>query len=209
MKKHKINKNHFRVAIFGSARLKKNDSRYKLVHNLAKAIAKENMDVVSGGGPGLMDAASKGHHAGRGKEDIHSVGLTIKLPMEQVDGYHLDIKEDFDRFSGRLDKFMKLSNVVVVAPGGVGTALEFFYTWQLIQVKHICNTPIILLGPMWDGLIKWLKTQPVKKGLISKGDLESIFCVKTVAQAMKIIKQSKIEFDKGGKYVCRNIKKYK
>jgi len=207
--KHKINKDHFRVAIFGSARLKKNDPRYKLVYNLAKAIAKENMDVVSGGGPGLMNAASKGHHAGRGNNHIHSVGLTIKLPMEQKDGFHLDIKEDFDRFSGRLDKFMKLSNVVIVAPGGVGTALEFFYTWQLIQVKHICNAPIILLGPMWDGLMKWVKTQPVRKGLISKGDLESIFHARTVAQAMKIVRETKEQYDKGGKYICRNIKKYK
>ncbi len=209
MKKHKIDKNHFRVAIFGSARLKKNDSKYKLVFNLAKAIAKENMDVVTGGGPGLMNAANRGHHAGRGKNHTHSVGLTIKLPMEQRDSFHLDIKEEFARFSGRLDKFMKLSNVVVVAPGGVGTALEFFYTWQLVQVNHICNTPIILLGPMWEGLIKWLKTQPVKKGLISKSDLDSIFCVKNVSEAMKLIKLSKEQYDKGGKYVCRNIKKYK
>ena len=213
-KKNKINKKHFRVAIFGSARTKKGEKTYKFVHTLAKLIAENEMDLVSGGGPGLMDAASRGHHLGRKKKGksngSHSIGLTIKLLFEQIEGYHLDIEKEFDKFSGRLDTFMKLSNVVVVAPGGIGTILELFYTWQLLQVKHICdNVPIILLGPMWKGLIEWMKKQPVKKKLISPGDLDNIFLVNTCPQAMKIINLAKKEFDKGGKNICLNIKKYK
>jgi uncharacterized protein (TIGR00730 family) len=185
----KINKDHFRVAIFGSARLKPSNRDYKLVYNLAKLIAKENFDIVTGGGPGLMEAASKGHAAGRKNNDIHSIGLTIKLPMEQRDAVCLDIKKDFSKFSHRLDNFMKFSNVVVVAPGGIGTVLEFFYTWQLIQVKHIKEIPIIMLGSMWKGLLNWVKKQPLKNKLMSKEDLNSIFVVKNNKEAMEIIRK--------------------
>ena len=212
-KKHSINKNHFRVAIFGSARLKPNHPAYKLVYQLAKSVAKENIDLITGGGPGLMDAASKGHHAGRkikgkNQNDIHSIGLTIKLPHEQYDGYHLDIKKDFAKFSNRLDNFMKLSNVVVVAPGGIGTVLEFFYTWQLLQVKQLCDIPIIMLGSMWEGLIDWVAKQPLKRGLVSKEDFKSIFIVKNNAQAMKIINEAKEAFESGN-HVCKNVEKYR
>jgi uncharacterized protein (TIGR00730 family) len=210
-KKLRINKKHFRVAIFGSARTKKGEKTYQFVHNLAKLIAENEMDLISGGGPGLMDAASRGHHLGRTKKNnhSHSIGLVIKLPHEQTTGYHLDLQRDFAKFSNRLDDFMKLSNVVVVAPGGIGTILELFYTWQLLQVKHICdNVPIILLGPMWNGLIDWMKKQPLNKKLISKTDLDNIFLVNTCPQAMKIIKIAKGEFDKGDKNICLNIKKY-
>jgi len=104
----KVLKNRFRVAIFGSARIKKGDPKYKLIYNLANSIASEGIDIVTGGGPGLMDAASRGHHAGRKNKKIYSVGLTIDLPKEQEEGYHLDIKKDFKRFSRRLDNFIYL-----------------------------------------------------------------------------------------------------
>jgi uncharacterized protein (TIGR00730 family) len=143
-----LGKNHFRVAIFGSARIGEDDANYRLVFNLAKLIAGEGIDVVTGGGHGLMDAASKGHHFGRGDSLSHSIGLNIRLPFEQTDAEHLDIKKDFTHFSERLDQFMVLSNAIVVAPGGVGTLLELFYSWRLMQLKHICNVPIVLLGQM-------------------------------------------------------------
>ncbi len=206
--KFKINKDHFRVAIFGSARTKPGHPTYKTVFNLAKMIAKERLDVVTGGGPGLMDAASSGHHAGDKNNNSHSIGLLIKLPMEQVDSRHLEIKKEFSKFSGRLDTFMSLSNVVVVAPGGIGTVLEFFYTWQLTQVQHICPIPIILLGSMWEGLIEWVRKNPLSKKLMSKEDFDNIFVVRTNAQAMKLIKQAKKDFDENPK-ACSNLTKYK
>jgi len=202
-------KNRFRVAIFGSARIKKGDPRYKLIHDLAKAMASEGIDIVTGGGPGLMDAASRGHHAGRKDKDTFTVGLTIHLPKKQKESYHLDIKKDFRKFSKRLDNFIHLSNVVVVAPGGVGTTLELMYTWQLVQVKYSCNIPIILFGNVWSGFIKWIKKGPLKNKLLDKKDLELLYLAKNQDEAMRLIKQAYKEYKRGRKNICLNIKKYK
>ncbi len=215
--KHSITKelksDHFRVAIFGSARIKKGDPRYKIVHNLAEKLGERGFDVVTGGGPGIMQAANSGHHKGRKKskqknKDSHSIGLNIKLPLEQKEGKHLDVYKNFDRFSSRLDTFMSLSNVVIVAPGGIGTLLEFFYTWQLVQVKHICDTPIILLGSMYEGLLDWIKKQPLKKKLMSKEDMNNIFNAKRQSEVLKVIDKL-YEDHKEGKHVCHNFQKYK
>ncbi|MFH0896727.1 MAG: LOG family protein, partial [Candidatus Bathyarchaeota archaeon] len=124
------NKKRFRVVIFGSARLEKGDPNWNLIYDLAKRIAEEDVDIVTGGGPGLMSAASEGHYAGDVGRTIQSIGLQIRLPKEQRDALHLDIRKEFSRFSERLDNFIELANAVIVAPGGVGTMLEFFYTWQ-------------------------------------------------------------------------------
>jgi len=202
-------KNHFRVAIFGSARIKKGDRRYKLIHALAKKIAERDIDVVTGGGPGLMDAASRGHHAGR-KRGNHSLtfGLTIHLPREQREGYHLDIKKEFYRFSGRLDHFVLLSNMVVVAPGGVGTLLELLYTWQLVQVKQACNVPIILLGNFWKGFTDWIQEQPLKYKYLDKEDLQLLFHARNVRETMTIIDAAFAEFKKDRNNICINLRKY-
>jgi|TARA_Y100000310_G_C20688831_1_gene820886 hypothetical protein len=202
-------KTRFRVAIFGSARIKKNGRNYKLVHSLAKMIAREGIDIVTGGGPGLMDAASRGHHLGRKGKKLYTVGLTIHLPSEQKESFHLDVKEDFKRFSTRLDNFVYLSNVFVVAPGGIGTTLEFFYTWQLMQVKQTCNIPIILLGDMWNGLVNWIKKHQLKKGLLDKDDLGLVFLARNCSEAMKIIKDVHDKYKEGKKNICLNIQKYK
>lgn len=200
---------HFRVAIYGSARIKKGDPRYNLVYSLAKEIAKQDLDVVTGGGPGLMDAANRGHHSGRGKNN-HSLsfGLLIHLPREQSESFHLDIKKEFFKFSNRLDHFVKLSNVVIVAPGGVGTLLELLYTWQLVQVEHACNIPIILLGDMWTGLIDWIKKSPLRQKFLNKEDLDFLFPAKNVTEAMKIIIAANEAFKKNKGKVCSNIKRY-
>lgn len=185
--KNEIDLHHYRVTIFGSARIKIDGPIYKQVFKLAKDIGKHNLDIVTGGGPGLMEAASAGHNAGRKDKNIHTVGLNITLPTEQKDNGHLDIKMQFDRFSERLDTFMTLSNIVVVAPGGVGTLLEFFYTWQLIQVNFIKKIPIIMMGKMWKDILKWIKKWPVKDGLLNEEDLEYIHVAKNNKEAMKII----------------------
>ncbi len=212
IRKPKIKEEHFRVAIFGSARIKKNDPRYKLVERLAKLLAQRNIDVVTGGGPGLMDAASRGHHQGRkskgSQATAHSIGLTIKLPMEQRNGYHLDIKKDFGKFSNRLDSFMELSDVVVVAPGGIGTLLELLYTWQLVQVHHICEMPIILLGSHWQGLLDWIKKEMANKKLMNKEDFNFVFIAKNCSQAIDLI--DKYYADKQIQpHACKNFDLYK
>ena len=155
-----LSNDRFRVAIFGSARLRKDSPEYHLVFNLARLIASAGMNIVTGGGPGLMEAASNGFYEGKKDGSINSIGLNITLPNEQHFAAHLDIKEQFDRFSERLDGFAALSNAFVVMPGGIGTILELFYTWQLAQVKEIVNKPLVLMGEMWLDLLKWMRTCP-------------------------------------------------
>ena len=102
-----------------------------------------------------MQAANAGHKSV--SSGTHSIGLSIKLPGEQESNKYLDIKKEFNRFSDKLDTFMSLSGAVVVATGGIGTILELFYSWKLAQVEHICETPIILYGEMWSGLLEWME----------------------------------------------------
>jgi uncharacterized protein (TIGR00730 family) len=201
-------KRHFRVAIFGSARIKEDGPEFKQVYELAKMIAADNIDVVTGGGPGIMNAACKGHHDGRTSEDTHAIGLNIKIPLEQNPNRHLDIKKEFERFSTRLDAFMIYSDAVVVAPGGIGTLLEFSYTWQLVQVKHICNIPIILMGDIWKEFLKWIKENPLKKDYLSEKDLLRLFFADDYKEAYKIIKKFHEGYQKGDD-ICLNFKKYK
>ncbi len=184
-----INKKRFRVVIFGSARIEPGDPNWCLIYDLAKRIAEEGMDLVTGGGPGLMDAASVGHYAGDINHKAQSIGLQIKLPKEQRDSGHIDIIKDFSRFSTRLDNFMELANAVVVAPGGIGTLLELFYTWQLMQVNMISHIPIILLGDMWLDLVLWIKKWLLKNKFLDQKDVDLLHLVEKYEDALDIIKK--------------------
>jgi hypothetical protein len=197
---------HYRVAIFGSARIKEGDADYEDVYNIAKGLAKSGFDLVTGGGPGLMQAANAGHKSI--PSDSHSIGLKIKLPFEKEANKYLDIKKDFDRFGGRLDAFMSLSDAVVVATGGIGTLLELFYAWQLVQVKHICETPIILYGGIWANLLRWLRTEVMVRGLFDSQDMHNIFQINTVEKVINFI--NKVHEDRSKmEHVCVNFSKYK
>lgn len=199
----------FRVSIFGSARIKKGTREYKKVYNLAKLLGKEGIDIVTGGGPGLMEAANSGHGAGRKNKETQSIGLNIKLSQEQKPNKSLDIVYEFERFSRRLDTFMLLSNAVVIAPGGVGTLLEFFYTWQLVQTKKTRHIPIILMGREYPGLIQWIRKNPVFKGYISESDMRLLFIARKSTQAARMIKEAYKEYKKGNRDFCLNYKKYR
>jgi len=197
---------HYRVTIFGSARIKEGDPVYREVYTIARGLAESGFDIVTGGGPGLMQAANAGHKSA--SHGSHSIGLNITLPSEQHANKYLDIKEEFHRFSDRLDAFMSLSDAVVVATGGIGTTLEFFYTWQLIQVKELCETPIILFGPMWEPLLDWLRTEVQSRGLFDKGDMHQIFHFKTPDQVVRFIRRVQEDRSKT-EHVCRNYDKYR
>ncbi len=204
-----IDPNAFRVTIFGSARLKQEDVAYQEVYLLAHRLAELGVDVVTGGGPGLMEAANRGHKTGRKNgSTVQSFGLNIVLPREQFTNRFLDIKRDFDVFSKRLDAFMLLSNIVVIAPGGVGTLLEFFYSWQLMQVKHTCKMPIILMGEMWRGLLHWIRDYPLQKKLLDRADMDSLLCVHSWEKVAELIEQAHQLFKKAGKDACINLKMY-
>jgi len=188
---------NFTVAIFGSARIRKGSPIYQEIHDLAEMIAEAGMDIVTGGGPGLMNAASEGHRAGRREKRVQSIGLRIELPFEEEEASHLDIKKEFSRFSARLDSFMSHSNAVVVAPGGIGTLLEFAYTWQLLQVRHIHNIPVILLGEMWFDLVSWIKKWPLKHKLLDPEDVELLFLAKDHQEAFAVISEAYRSYKKG------------
>ena len=185
----------FRVSIFGSARLKPESPLYKDVYQLAFNLAQRNVDIVTGGGPGLMDAANKG--AKDGGITNRSIGLSIELPFEDDANDHLDIKRNHKRFSSRLDEFMRISHAVIVAPGGIGTMLELFYTWQLIQANHIQERPMILLGDgsMWEELIDWMKKWPLEKKLMSKEDFNPIHICRNIDEVVKNIEEEKAHFE--------------
>ncbi len=204
----KFEKRNFSVAIFGSARITKGDSNYKLVYDLAKMISKLDIDIVTGGGPGLMNAASEGHHSGRQTKKPQYIGLRIKLDAEEKEAANLDIKKEFGRFSRRLDTFMQLSNVEVVAPGGVGTMLELLYTWQLMQTNHICIVSIILLGDMWLGFLDWIKKSPLKNKYLDLRDYYLLFHAKDCREAFRIIEMVFEDYKKGKNKFCSNYEKY-
>ena len=177
----------YRVSIFGSARIKPDTEEYKGVYTLAKELAENGADIVTGGGPGLMEAANAGAKEGSSSKS-KSFGIRIDLPFEATPNEHLDIKFYHKRFSSRLDEFMRISHAVVVTPGGIGTLLELLYTWQLIQVNHISARPIILVGDMWNGFLDWIKSEPLKAQLLDKSDLDNIIIVKNVREVTKLLK---------------------
>lgn len=202
-------KKHFRVTVFGSARTKKGEKEYDIVHKLASKCGQKGYDIVTGGGPGSMEAANEGHQKGKADSSTDSLGLVIKLPWEAGSNEFVDKEKTFDKFSERLDTFMVLSNVTVVTYGGLGTCLELFYAWQLTQVKHICAMPIILLGDMWEELMVWVEKYIIETGRADKKDLHNIFIVKSIDQAMEVINKAHEVFEKEGDDYCVNYKKYK
>jgi uncharacterized protein (TIGR00730 family) len=197
---------HYRVTIFGSARISEGDKEYRDVYEIARGLAAEGFDIVTGGGPGLMQAANAGSKSV--PNGGQSIGLNIKLPHEQCPNPYLDIKEEFERFSGRLDAFMAMSDAVVVAPGGIGTLLELFYSWQLVQVQHLCETPIILFGEIWTSLLLWLETEVLPRHLFDRSEMHTMFHVTESVQVVDlIIKIHKERFQM--EHVCRNYSKYR
>ena len=177
----------YRVCIFGSARIGPESDIYRQVEDLAEVLAKNGVDIVTGGGPGLMEAANKG--AKKGSQGAWSIGLPIELPFESDANSHLDVKSQHRRFSSRLDEFMRISHAVVIVPGGIGTLLELFYTWQLMQVNHIKQRPLILLAvdDSWTKFLDWLEEYPLKNQLMSARDFDMLKVVNSVNDVIKLL----------------------
>jgi len=183
-----LEQGRFRVVIFGSARIEPQDSVYQTVYRIAHALAKHHIDIVTGGGPGLMEAANRGVKE-MAQQDSRSYGLPIYLPaINEPANKHLDIKSSHRRFSSRLDEFMRLSNAVIVAPGGIGTLLELLYVWQLLQVDMINDRPVILLGKeIWSGLLAWIQEVILPYGYLSPHDIRWIRLVDSEAEVINLI----------------------
>lgn len=194
---HALESKFYRVCIFGSARIKPESPAYTDAFTLARYLSWSGIDILTGGGPGLMEAANKGARLGQQEKKTKSLsfGLSIQLEWEPTPNSHLDIKRHHHKFSSRLDDFMRLSNSIVVTPGGIGTLLELFFTWQLVQVKHIPPRPIVLMDKLfWVGLLDWMREHPLKKALISPGDFDCISIVDTPEEVFEIISAHHKEF---------------
>ncbi|MBI34561.1 MAG: TIGR00730 family Rossman fold protein [Flavobacteriales bacterium] len=174
------------VSIFGSARTNESDKYYLLAEDLAYKITQHGYGVITGGGPGIMEAANKGANRGGGK----SVGLNISLPFEEYSNPYIDRdkKIDFDFFFVRKVMFVKYAQGFVVLPGGFGTLDELFEAITLIQTKKIGKFPIVLVGmEFWGGLVEWIKNTLLENGKISAKDLDLFHLVDTSDEALKII----------------------
>ncbi|MGZ4060149.1 MAG: LOG family protein, partial [Bacteroidia bacterium] len=175
------------VSIFGSARTKPESSYYKLAEEIAFKLTKEGYGVISGGGPGIMEAANKGAKAGGGK----SVGLNIVLPFEQTHNPYIDNDKiiHFDYFFVRKTIFLKYSQGFIAMPGGFGTLDELFEAITLIQTNKVAHFPIVLVGKKyWEGMMSWVKDIMLNdEHNISEKDLDLFKIVDTADDAVAII----------------------
>lgn len=180
---------HYRVSIFGSSRIRRGDPIYEEVKKLSSELARMGIDIVTGGGPGLMEAANSGAREGQ-NANTRSFGLAIHLPTEEAANPFVDKVFRHRTFFSRLHHFIRLSSAFIVMPGGIGTALELFMVWQLLQVKHMKEHPLILVGTMWPGLIEWLQGSMLERGLVSPTDFDVIKVVGSSDEAIPIIRES-------------------
>src|SRR5206468_3206862 len=170
---------HYRVSVFGSSRIRRGDPVYEEVKKLSFELARMGVDIVTGGGPGLMEAANSGAREGQGESKAWSFGLAIHLPTEENANPFVDKVFRHRTFFSRLHHFVRLSSAFIVVPGGIGTALELFMVWQLLQVKHVAQHPLILVGTMWAGLIEWIDRTMVQRGLVGPQDLNIVSVVRS------------------------------
>lgn len=183
------------VSVFGSARMKPDNPYYELAVKVANKIVDQGYGIISGGGPGIMEAANKGARQGGGT----SVGLNIELPFEQHDNPYIDKDKnlEFDYFFVRKVMFVKYSQGFVVMPGGFGTMDEFFEALTLIQTFKIDKFPIILVGKdYWTGLIDWIKDVMCEKfNTVNKSDLDLISLVDHEDEVVEILDNFYNEYD--------------
>lgn len=175
------------VSVFGSARTKPNTKYYDLTERISRKIVESGYGIITGGGPGIMEAGNKGAHLGGGT----SVGLNIDLPFEQHDNPYIDGDKNlnFDYFFVRKVMFVKYSQGFVVMPGGFGTLDELFEAITLIQTKKIAKFPIILVGSeFWGGLIDWIRTTLLEaNNNIGPNDLDLLHLVDNEDEVVEII----------------------
>jgi uncharacterized protein (TIGR00730 family) len=182
-------RDRFRVTIFGSARALPGTFGYEETKRLAAALARMGCDIITGGGPGLMQAANEGAAS---SERARSIGIRVDLPFEQDVNAFVTQAFEHRTFFSRLHQFVLTSDAFVVAPGGVGTVLETMMIWQLLQVKHLQNTPLILVGRMWSGLVEWARRSmlSIDPPLANVEDLSIPHCVATADEAIVLLRHS-------------------
>ena len=172
------------VSIFGSARIPPDHSYYVLTERISRLLSDAGFAVISGGGPGIMEAANKGAYFGKSP----SIGLNIQLPMEQKANPYQDISQTFQHFFARKFMFVKFASAYVVLPCGFGTLDELLEAMTLIQTRKSRSTPIILVhGAFWKGLIDWFRDRLVSEGMIKAEDLDLIQIIDSPEEVVEAI----------------------
>ena len=175
------------VSIFGSARVKEGSPFYELARKCAREIGKKGFAIITGGGPGIMEAANKGAR----EVKALSVGLNIQLPFETHLNPYLDISENFNFFFVRKVMLVKYSQAYVILPGGFGTLDEMFEALTLIQTKKIADFPVILVGKKyWAPLYDFIQSHLVQNGMINMGDLDDLHLVDSPVEAAQIAEKA-------------------
>ncbi len=174
------------VSIFGSARFPAEHHYYEVTEQIAYELTKLGFGILTGGGPGLMEAANKGAQKGKGK----SIGLVIKLPFEDEPNPYIDkrYRIDFNYFFARKVMLVKYAQAFIVMPGGVGTLDEFFESLTLMQTQKIQQFPVVLFGKdYWQGLVDWMKHTMLAQGAISDNDMDLFLLTDSVEEAIRYI----------------------
>jgi uncharacterized protein (TIGR00730 family) len=173
------------ISIFGSARIKSDNKYYQQSVDLAEQLSNHGFTIITGGGPGIMEAGNKGAFKGGSS----SVGLNITLPFEQKANDYQDISLLYRYFFTRKAMFIKHSMAYIVMPGGFGTMDELFDITTLVQTKKKAYMPVILFGKdFWGGLFDWIKTTMIENGVIDRNDLKILHLVDTIEDAIEIIR---------------------
>jgi uncharacterized protein (TIGR00730 family) len=181
----------FRVTVYGSARIRPGDPVYDQVRRLCARLAARGCDIVTGGGPGLMQAANEGAQEGDPDDRTRSVGVRVHLPFEQGANPFVEKLYTHQTFFTRLHHFVRLSDAFVVFPGGIGTTLEMVMVWQLLQVRHLEDVALVLVGEMWRDLVEWARRHMIsgERRLASPGDLELVHCVADADAAAALVEE--------------------
>jgi uncharacterized protein (TIGR00730 family) len=181
----------YRVTIFGSARVQPGTFAFEEVKRIAAVLAELGCDIITGGGPGLMQAANEGATAAKAPERSQSIGIRVDLPFEQEVNPFVEQMFEHKTFFTRLHHFVLTSDTFVVVPGGIGTVLELMLIWQLLQVRHMKDTPLILVGKMWASLVDWAKIHLLATlpPLATPSDLAIPRCVNTADEAIRLIRE--------------------
>jgi uncharacterized protein (TIGR00730 family) len=161
------------------------------VKELARRLAGRGCAIVTGGGPGLMQAANEGEALGDPDGNTHSIGIRIELPFEQGANPFVESLYTHRTFYSRLHQFVRLSDAFVVVGGGIGTTLEVMIVWQLLQVRHVHDVPLVFVGPMWRGLVEWANKFMVHgpTQLASPEDIAIPTCVDTIDEAITVVEK--------------------
>ena len=182
-------RDRYRVAIFGSARAEPGSFVYEEVKRAAAAFTALGCDIVTGGGPGLMQAANEGAASSGVPE--RSMGIRIDLPFEQDVNPFVGQAFEHQTFFTRLHHFVLASDAFVVVPGGIGTVLEMLMVWQLLQVRHMADVPLILVGKMWAGLVEWARASMLdpRLAMCKAEDLDIPRCVASADDAIALVRE--------------------